>query len=182
VAQISGTWLQHEAGHLLGIARDPAHAADLHCREKSCLMYPIFSPMDLLIREVWADAGDANPMKQLRLCPRCEAEAQRHGTEPGPSNLRFVGPVLVRLESGYQVMALPTRLKVIVGEFDEQDAWDFLRAVQSESVKLKVDDSFFGGGGIVKPEARQDPARLQETLKQARQDPLELVRIVASKL
>ncbi len=181
VAQLSGTWLQHEAGHLLGLARDPAHAADLHCREKSCLMYPCFSSEDVLRREVLADVP-GSPFQRLRLCSYCEAETQGHARESGPSNLRFVGPVMVRLEPGYQVATLPGRLKVVVGQFEEQDAWDFLRAVQAERLKPMADDSPTWCSWVVKPEARQDRARLRETLQRARQDPLDLVRKVAARI
>ena len=182
LSRLFGPILQHEAGHLLGLGRNPTHAADLHCRETSCLMYREYSPAELLLAEIWADTLGTNSAPRLRLCANCQADAQAYAREPIPSNLHFFGPVFVRSEAGYQVLALPGRLKLVVGQFDERDAWEFARAVQSEAFKRTEADSSFLAIGTVKPEARQDRARLRETLKRARQDPLDAVRAVAAQL
>jgi len=181
VSRLWGQLLQHEAGHLLGLGRNPTHSAGGHCLEKSCIMYAYYSPFELLMREIWADDPNSNPVLPARFCANCEADAQAYVREPSPSNLRFVGPVLVRLEPGYQVLALPDRLKLVVGRFDEQDAWDFMRAVKEEPLKPTGTDSPIVTGKI-KPEARQDQVQLRETLKRAKQDPLDIVRMLAAKL
>ncbi len=181
LSQVMGEILQHEAGHLLGIGRNPTHAIGLHCREKSCLMYREYSTEELLTREVWADVLGPNAVPRMRLCANCEADVQAFAREPSPSNLRFVGPVFVRSEAGYQVFALPGRLELVVGQFDERDAWEFARSTQAEEFKPIGADSIIATG-TVKPEARQDRARLRETLKRAKQDPLDMVRVVAAKL
>jgi hypothetical protein len=64
-------------------------------------MYPSYSPSDLLMREILADATDASAFQRLRPCTDCEADVYAYAREPDLSNLRFVGPVLVRFESGY---------------------------------------------------------------------------------
>lgn len=175
VALPAGTFLQHEAGHLLGIGRNPAHSARLHCLNASCLMFAKYESGELLLQEFAAGIPDFNEVPRLRLCAECEADARAYASQPGPANLRFVGPVLVRLEDGYQVLALPDRLKVIVGPFCETDAWDFARSFQKDAdVRTGADPVF--ASGMIKPEARQDLNELRRTLKQVRQDPLEVVR------
>lgn len=182
ISRLTGPILQHEAGHLLGLGLNPAHASDSHCREKSCLMYREARLGELLSGELWGDVLGSHAVPGLRLCANCEADAQAHAREPSPWNLCFVGPVLVRREAGYHVLALPGRLKLVVGPFAEQDAWEFARETHAEPVQAMETDSLFLAAATVKPEARSDRAQLRATLKRARQDPLDTVRQIAAKL
>ena len=55
------------------------------------------------------------PVKQDQLCEWCEAELAENWGKPPAANLRFVGPVLVRSEDGYNVLSLPDHVGLSVG-------------------------------------------------------------------
>src|SRR5438034_9875465 len=75
--------LLHEAGHLLGLVRRPT-GVSFHCTNRTCLLNSdVYLHRSLL-------------GQQKMLCPQCAAELAESSTDPPPSNLRFVGAVLVR--------------------------------------------------------------------------------------
>ena len=101
--------LLHEAGHNLGLVSRSTHARGGHCLNWGCLMG---THVDYVLEFRWLPG-----MGQSRLCPECVAELKQHATQPPPVNLRFVGPVLVRSETGYHVLSLPgDRDRLLVGD------------------------------------------------------------------
>lgn len=174
-----GSILQHEAGHLFGLGRNPAHCADGHCQEESCLMYPEYSVSERLAQELFAEIGG---FPRTRLCSKCEGDVKAYASEPGPSNLRFVGPVLVRSEPGYEVFTLADRLKIVVGKFDVEDVWKFARTTRNEPLQLASRGATITLSAWVKPEVRRDRALFWEILQRVRRDPDSVVRRAASLL
>jgi len=112
--------LLHEAGHMLGLVRRPT-GVSLHCTNRTCLMNP-----DLHLHRVLLG-------QQKKLCLQCAAELAQSSTQPSPSNLRFVGAVLVRSEIGYHILSLPDRLLLLVGDFTEERSEDFAARVHAET-------------------------------------------------
>jgi hypothetical protein len=159
--------LVHEAGHMLGLAHRTNYAAGFHCLGWTCLMneYVHMSRLYLGL--------------QKKICQRCVAELTADANQPPPSNLRFVGPVLVRSETGYHVLSLPDRVKLVVGELEAQDCRDFAAAMQAEtpasSNELRV-------AWLVKEEVARDPAQLRDILQRAEiEDPYYVAGFAASR-
>lgn len=160
--------LLHEAGHLLGLVHRPTYASGYHCLSPTCLMNKYTHLSRLLVG--W----------QKRPCTRCVAELSADSKQPPPSNLRFVGPVLVRSEGGYHVLSLPNRLKVIMGDLAEQDCRDFAAAVRDETPTPGNDE--WKGQGFIKDEVLAEPAKLHDIANRARNDPHDPVRAIASRI
>jgi hypothetical protein len=97
-----------------------------------------------------------------------------------PTNLSFVGPVLVRSETNYHVLALPDRIKIIAGEMSDQDCRDFASAVRAEKVPPDNDD--LRVDWFVKDEVVDRVASISDTFNRVKLDPLEAVRTTAPKI
>lgn len=166
--------LIHEAGHELGLAGRATNAFAYHCLDKNCLMN-----WTLRFRFSRFILG-MDPIKQHQLCPLCVAQLIESAKQSPPSNLRFIGPVLVRSETDYYVLSLPDRVKVIVGNLTEQDCHDFAAAVRAE--KIPPDDDDTRVEWLVKDEVREKVARVSNSFDQAKADPLEPVRTTAPKI
>ena len=166
----------HEAGHLLGLAGRPITAANYHCLDTSCLMNA------KMVVHIGRLLTGRDPVKQKKLCQQCVAQLTESSRQPQPANLRFVGPVLVRSEAGYHVLSLPARVKLIVGNLTEQDCRDFAAAVRAETTPADADSNAWRCDAFAKGEMLDDPAKVHDILKQAKEDPYELVRNAASKL
>jgi len=118
-----------------------------------------------------------DPVNQHRLCPLCVEQLKDSAKQSAPSNLRFVGPVLVRSESNYHVLSLPDRIKIIAGELTDQDCRDFASAVRSEKIPSENDDTRLDW--FVKDEIVNKGADFGSLFAQAKADPLEPVRLTA---
>ena len=164
--------LLHEAGHSLGLAFRPTYASGGHCLDRACMMTASVHLSRLLFGQ--------DAIKKGRLCERCVAQLKDSSTQAPLSNLRFVGPVLVRSEAGYHVLSLPNRAKVIVGTLAEQDCRDFAAAVRAETLSPGDDDQW-RVDGWVKEEVLPGPAKLREVMDRAKADPYKPVRTVASR-
>lgn len=164
--------LVHEAGHALGLAFRPTHAFDGHCLDHECLMTASVHIGRLLF------GRDA--MTRGRLCEHCAAQLRDTSRTPPPSNLRFVGPVLVRSEAGYHVLSLPNRLEVIFGALAGQDCRDFAAEVRDETLAPGCDDRWSAQGWI-KDDAFAGAANLREVMDRAKADPHQTVRTIASR-
>jgi hypothetical protein len=105
------------------------------------------------------------------------AESSR---QPPPSNLRFVGPVLVRSESGYHILSLPRRMRIVVGDLTEQDCRDFAAGVHDETPSPGGDNGEFLVDAHVDQEVLDDPATMRDLLSGIRTDPYEAVRGAAA--
>ncbi len=170
--------LLHEAGHVLGLAFRSTHATSGHCLEPGCLMNRAIR--DHLGRHLLG--RDPIEAKQKQLCERCLAQLAERQKQPPPSNLRFVGPLLVRSEAGYHVLSLPHRAKVILGERSEKDCRDFAAAVRAETVSPWDSENEFRADASGLEGMLLDPGKLRELLTRLNADPDRLVRRVAPRL
>ena len=165
--------LLHEAGHELGLAGRATNAFAYHCLDENCLMN---WTLRFHIRRFLLGM---DPVKQHQLCALCLAQLEDSAKQPPPSNLRFVGPVLVRSERNYHVLTFPDRVKVISGELTERDCRDFASAVRAEKVPAENDDMRVDW--FVKDEVLNEPSKVIDVFNRAKADPLEPVRISAPK-
>ncbi len=158
--------LLHETGHLLGLVSRRSDPRDLHCPNPACLMNAHLRPYRWLI-------GKA----QKQLCPECTAELSQHSRQSPRSNLRFVGPVLVRSEAGYHVLGLPDRVRLVFKELTEQDCQHFAAAVHAEmpNQELRVDC-------LAGDELLEDSAKVREMINRLQADPLDRVRNAGPKV
>jgi len=172
--KVQNELLIHEAGHELGLAGRATNAFAYHCLDINCLMnwtIRFYIERSLL---------GMDPVKQHHLCPICVAQLTESARQSPPTNLRFVGPVLVRSETDYYVLSLPDRVKVIVGSLTEQDCRDFVAAVRAEKIPSNDDDTRVEW--LVKDEILDKFARVSDSFDQAKADPLEPVRTTAPKI
>ena len=167
--------LQHEAGHVLGLGLRPETKSDGHCRNRDCLMHKTLYPP--IIRLFLG----GNPFTPIKLCDLCESRLEESVRQKPSSNLRFVGPVLVRSEVDYHVLNLPPGMKVVVGDLAEQDCRDFASAVRTETAfPGDHDERYEYFAGQVKPDMTRTVAELCAILERAKADPCVSVRILAS--
>jgi hypothetical protein len=162
--------LLHEVGHLLGLAGRPTRASDYHCLDAGCLMNKCFHFHRFVLG--W----------QRRLCRRCVAQLADSSRPPPPSNLRFIGPVLVRSENGYHILSLPKRMRIVVGDLAEQDCRDFVAAVHAETTSPGGDNDEFRVDEVVKQEVVDEPAEMRDIINRVKDDPYEAVRDAAAKI
>ena len=93
--------------------------------------------------------------------------------QPSPSNLRFVGSVLVRSEVDYHVLSLPDRLLLLVGDFSDERCANFADRVHAEAP---------GADGrsrvicLARSEVLDDRARVNEMIDRFKNDAFEVVR------
>jgi hypothetical protein len=167
---VQNEMLIHEAGHELGLAGRATDAFAYHCLDKKCLM-------NWTIRyHVGRSLFGMDPINQRHLCRLCIAQLTESAKQSPPTNLRFVGPVLVRSETDYHVLNLPDRVKVIAGQLTDQDCRDFASAVRAEKVpengEWRVD-------WLIKDEVFEKPASITDSFDRVKADPLEPVRMTA---
>jgi hypothetical protein len=167
----------HEAGHLLGLSSRPTCATNNHCLSKKCLMNQqmVFHISRFLLGQDPVEQG------QRHLCERCVAELAENVKQSPPSNLRFVGPVLVRSEEGYHVLSLPNRVEFVGGNLTDKDCRDFATKIQNETPCTEGEDDL-RVDWFFKKELVKEPAKMHEIINRAKADPLKDVRNIASKM
>jgi len=166
--------LLHEAGHLLGLVSRKDYAAGHHCLDPNCLMN-----RTLRVSLHRAMLG-LHATSQIQLCGRCMQELVDSLKLPPLTNLRYAGPVLVRSEDGYAVLALPNRVKVVLGDLTDEDCRAFAASVQSEPPR--PDDQELRVMCTVKTEFVRNADALRDAIRHAQADPLGCVRTVAARL
>lgn len=166
--------LLHEAGHVLGLAFRPSEASAGHCTNDGCLMNPSVHLVRYLL-------GLERPLRE-KLCDRCLAQFAAGRENPAKGNVRFVGPVLVRSAPGYDVLSLPNRTHVIVGNCSENDCREFAAAVRAERPNHSESEAVRHGGVTGSREMMQDNAKLREVIRQIEADPDPLVQHTAGKM
>ena len=152
--------LLHEAGHLLGLVRRPT-GVSFHCTNRTCLMNSYVSLRRVLLGQ------------QKKLCPECSAELAQSFTQPSPSNLRFVDSVVVRSEAGYNVLSLPDRLCVIVGDFAERDCQDFSAHIRAETHDA---NGSIRATCLARGEVLDDSVKENHIINGFKNDPFDVVR------
>ncbi len=156
----------HEAGHMLGLAGRTNYATNFHCENPFCLMNRTIH----ISRYIFG--------LQRRPCKYCRAEMAEDAKLP-PPNLRFVGPVLVREEKGYSVLSLPGRIRLVVGQYNEQDCDEFASAIRGEN-ELPPNEPPVSW--VVKDEARSNLPVMRETIGRIEaDDPYNPVAFAASR-
>jgi len=91
---------QHEAGHILGLCKNPSHTSGAHCTNDGCLMGAITISVS-----GWLFGA---PPRQQSLCGDCTADlALSKSPRIQLHKMSFRGPVLLRQEEGYFVAVLP---------------------------------------------------------------------------
>ena len=119
---------------------------------------------------------------QRRLCKRCVAELADSSRQAPPSNLCFVGPVLVRSENGYHILSLPRCMRIVLGDLAEQDCRDFAAGVRAETPAPSDDNEEFLVDAQIKQEVLDDPVKMRDIINRVKNDPYEAVRGAAAKI
>lgn len=166
---LGGLILEHEAGHLVGAARNPAHGDGAHCRNHHCLMNPQFLYAPEMI------ALGMAPTPQTEFCPDCLADMARWRATPAPANLRFNGPFLTRREQGYSVLTLPNTVHLHLGT----------GMIPLKQLRAAMRDAAAGPlrsreGFILSVSASGDLPTVQAAIRLAGADPASPVRQAAS--
>ncbi len=173
-ATVQGDLLAHEAGHELGLAGRTNYASDYHCLDQNCLMY--WTLQYHISRRLLG----MDPIKQHHLCERCLAQLKESAKQSPPTNLHFVGSVLVRSETGYHVLSLADRIKIIAGNLTDRDCNEFASAVRSEDpASANVDGRV---DWLIKDEILDHAGAVTDSFNRAKADPFEPVRIVAPRM
>ncbi|CAN5127681.1 hypothetical protein BH23VER1_BH23VER1_05680 [soil metagenome] len=161
--------LVHETCHILGLTRNTAHGDGAHCTNAGCLMNATMQ-FSALARIVGSDPGH-----QRDLCPDCTRDLSRERAAPPPANVRFVGPLLVRSEPGYQVVALPDFVYLATGSPATLDPAEVTMAARSAaSTFQKSEDMWL----MARAPSDDRPATLR-ALTRAESDPYAAVSFVA---
>jgi hypothetical protein len=124
---LEGLLLMHEAGHVLSLIQNENHRFNNHCTDRKCLMAPklmVDLPRALFSRQ---------KTRQTNLCAMCQADLMRGRMAAAPTNLAFLGPVLVRSEQDYCVAVLPGELLLVSGGLDTSDAEAFLKVSRGKA-------------------------------------------------
>ena len=164
--------LQHEAGHIIGAARDTSHGDGAHCRNENCLMSPVFEYNPL---RRWVGLPLA---PQQKLCAECTAELSRWRATPPARHIGFAGPLFRRNEGSYQVLSLPGAIHLHCGPAGSLSPSQVLRTLRhAASAGLRSKEGF-----ILSAAANGEPLEVSAALKAAQQDPATPVRHAAALL
>ncbi len=170
--RLGGAVLQHEAGHLIGAARDPAHGDGAHCAKRDCLMSAAF---------------EYNPMRrwvglplapQQHLCADCLADMARSRAALPASRLSFSGPLFRRSEGAYQVLSLPGAIHLHCGPasgYSRAAVLTMLRAAAAAGLRSRE-------GFILSAAAAGTRDEVLAAINAAAHDPAAPVRTAASML
>lgn len=108
--------LTHEAGHILGLCKNPSHGDGTHCRNARCLMSP------------GPDARTASMHRVIgarfrrHLCAACLQDLAA-GTGKDSRPCSFAGPFLVRHEGQYAIASLPYYSVVVLAPQEVTFDW-----------------------------------------------------------
>ncbi len=169
ISEYGGLVLVHEAGHVLGLTRNTAHGDGAHCTNLGCLMNSSMRFSAL------AKITGNDPGHQRALCRDCIADLDRERRARPPDNVRFVGPLLVRSEPGYQVVALPDFVYVTTGTRGQLDRSDIAAAMASAGDTFKDTDDMW----LMARAPAADPRAAIRALSAAESDPYQAVAFVA---
>lgn len=173
---MKSTLIQHEAGHILGLAQRADHASGGHCTEDGCLMQANINVHILRL------LTGRDPVTQKQLCQHCREQLTTASKLPPAKNLSFTGPVLVREERGYRVLSLQGTTALAIGggragavshllEKERQRKTDPDENPNANIYYAWIDDSI-----------SKDKARLRTILDHASRDPYGLARQAAREL
>src|ERR1019366_5816877 len=175
---IEGLLLMHEAGHVLSLVQNEKHRFNNHCTDRKCLMAPklmVDLPRALFSRQ---------KTRQTNLCAMCQADLMRGRMAAAPTNLAFLGPVLVRSEQGYCVAVLPGELLLFSGGLAKFDAEAFLKEIRENAYGSEPgrEVQFQMRWSMRLLDSQEDWARQMAALENAKTDRLEDVRKACTNL
>jgi hypothetical protein len=175
---LEGLILEHEAGHVLGLVQNENHERNSHCIDRKCLMAPKF------LVDLPRAFFSKQKTRQTNLCAKCQADLTRGRMAAAPTNLCFLGPVLVRSEQGYFVAVLPGELLLFSGDLAKFDAQAFLKENQ-ENVRgpeTGANVQFQTRWSIRLQDPQEDWPRQMAALENAKTNRLEEVRKACTNL
>lgn len=156
--------LLHEAGHVLGLTRNPAHKTKntSHCMDISCLMYEKPQTHVSFLRML-----TFQKQRVPKLCKLCEADLAKAKSNQANTKLQFMGPMLVRSEEGYHVLALPGFVRIDFGLL-EKIQWEEVLAKAQKLGKEYALGRVMATGDITNA---YELLLLEEAIKKAQKDP-----------
>jgi hypothetical protein len=175
---LEGLLLMHEAGHVLSLTQNENHGFNNHCTDGKCLMAPklqVDLPRALFSKQ---------KTRQTELCAKCQADLLQGRIAAAPTNLSFLGPVLVRSERGYFVAVLPGEMLLFSGNLANFDVEALLKENRentgSPDSTGEVQSQRRWGIRLLDPQ--EDWERQMAALDNAKMDRLEDVRKACTNL
>jgi len=169
--------LLHEVGHVLGLTWSTSKNGDDHCRKKSCLMNERYE-VDMF------KVLTGQKIKKKHFCKSCLKQLKNAGNDEkndnnnSDSNLKFIGPLMVRSEKNYHVIALPSFVKLHFGSIDSivwQDVLEEarieapIRAGKPDTVAVVMDTDHVDG--------MEDMTSVHKMIATVENDPYKTVRL-----
>jgi hypothetical protein len=170
------TIIQHEVGHVLGLAMREKNAKAGHCTEKECLMQPKVAVHILRL------LTGRDPVTQKKFCQHCLKQLETSTKQPPAKNLSFIGPVLVREEKGYRVLSLQGATALAIGGGREEASKHFLNQERNRKTNPgeNPDQTFYYAW--IEDAVMKDRAKARVILDRACRDPFGMVRSSAEEL
>lgn len=172
-------WLLfHEVGHALGLVRSPEHLHSdaSHCRHASCIMYGHSGVATFFSR---AFSLQWSTPDEKEFCRECRDDLATMRDGPPDEKLRFVGPVLVRSEGQYHVLALPNDVTVYFGPLDTVSWSEVLGYARRNAPAAAAQGASYGR--IIVNERFGTVDELATAVEGAKADPYPFVRWLAEK-
>jgi hypothetical protein len=116
--------LKHEAAHLLGLNWSKENSP-LHCSNKKCLMYESY--------QIDVFKAIFQKVRPKEFCDSCKTHLNMARTSRQNTNLRFIGPLMVRSEKDYHILSLPGFIKIHFGSLGSVVWQDVLVQAQMET-------------------------------------------------
>ena len=175
---LEGLLLMHEAGHVLSLVQNENHVFNNHCTDRKCLM------ARKLVLDLPRALFSQQKTRQTNLCSRCQADLMKGRMTAAPTNLSFLGPVLVRSERDYFVAVLPGELLLFSGSLAQFDPEAFLKELRENASgpESRGEVQFQRRWSIRLQDPPEDWARQMAALENAKTDRLEEVRNAYTKL
>jgi len=173
-------WLLfHEVGHALGLVRNPdhLHSDGTHCRHASCIMYGHGGVATFLARAFTLQWFTSD---EKEFCCQCRQDLAAMRDGPPDEKLSFVGPVLVRAEGQYHVLALPNDVTVYFGPLDTVSWSEVLDDARRHATEAAPSSGVYGG--LAMSERFGGVDELAAAIEGAKADPDPFVRWLAGEL
>lgn len=157
--------LIHEVGHVLGLTWSKNTWS--HCSNKRCLMYRTYSVNRLAFGKKVAKG----------LCDKCKRLLIAAQTEEADPRLSFRGPIMVRSEESYHVLALPGFMKLHVGSLDTVNWQDVLQEARTQVSRLAPQPQTVAVMMSQPQQGGINDAQLRLAIASAKKDPCATVRL-----
>jgi hypothetical protein len=163
--------LKHEAAHILGLNWSQKANSAWHCPKKDCLMYERYEV------DIMQVLTFQKPRKK-EFCNSCKKYLTRAGQTLDDTELRFMGPVMVRSEKDYHVLSLPGFVKLHFGKLDSI-RWQYVLAqaqIETPIRAAKPDTVAVVMGSDLGTDPDKSP-ELKQLIATAKNDPCQTVRL-----